>query len=249
MEKQILRLSIRDLRNEELYGLISLVMTEFMKCDDPRFQTTREALAKCLSALNAVLERARKSPYTLRIAAADDRRDFAYRALLERIYARYVNPEKIEAARQVDEVLSRYDNPVSLPYVQENGVILNIVEDLDTPEMRANLALLDALEWLEELRASNDAFITLFTARNEEQAAAYDSVPPGAVREARLALAGAYQACVTRINALAEVEGPEAYASMISAVNQLTRRQEGVIGVRSARHRKADEPETENEDK
>jgi hypothetical protein len=223
---------------------MSLVVAEFIKCDAPRFQPALEALTGSLSAFNAVLERARKSPYTLRVAAADDRRDFAYRALLERVRARHVNPVKIEAARQVDEILSRYDDPADLPYVQENGVMLNIIEDLDTPGTRAHLALLDATEWLDELKESNAAFIALFTARNEEQAAAHASVPPGAVRESRLALVKAYQACVTRINALAEIEGPDAYAPVISAVNQLMRRQKNVISVRASRGRKAGEQET-----
>jgi hypothetical protein len=249
MENEITRLDVSKFRNEEAYGYFTLVNEEFQKIAHAKFQPQRDEFAGRLSTYNDVLERTRKNARTRQIADEDARRDAAYRAIADLTYtaSRHFNPAIAAAARFVDEILSRYGNPVNMPYLQENGVLSNIIEDLDTPENRARLVTYGAGEWLDELMEANRTFISLYVARNEEEAAAYASVPVGATRDARLALAKGYHACVTRLNALAEVEGPEAYTVVIANINQLIRRQKGVINARVARG-KAGERETETGD-
>jgi hypothetical protein len=251
MENEISQLAISKLRNEEVYGFLTLVADEFQKIASPAFDPRYFEFTARLSILNEVLERERKNVHTRAIAEEDDNRDAAYRGLAEftRASLHHFIPEKAVAAQHVDEILTRYGNPTSLPYVQENGVLSNLVEDLDTADNRARLATYGAIEWLDELKASNGRFTLLYVIRNEEQAAAYASVPVGAVRDARLALARAYQACVTRLNALAEVEGPGAYTVVIANVNQLIRKQRSVINARKAKGKVGErEAETGNGD-
>jgi hypothetical protein len=241
METKILNLDLSRLRLEEHFGFISLVATAMSACNSPLFTPLHAEFANSVTALDVVLERARGSHITRSLAEADRRRDDAYRGLAGRVQSglHHFIADKAEAARRVDAILSLYGNPVSLPYLQENGVLLNLVQDLDTPETRALLARLDAEEWLDELKASNAGFIALFTARNEERAASLS----GSAREARLAATLAYQACVTRLNALVEVEGPDAYATVISAVNRLIEYQKNVLNIRDGRKGKAGQQE------
>jgi hypothetical protein len=146
-------------------------------------------------------------------------------------------PSKADAARCVEAVLVRHGNPTSLSYTQENGVVLRLVQDLSEPATRARLNLLNATEWFDELKESNEKFISLFTACDEEQA----GMAAGAVRQTRLAVAEAYHACVTRINALAEVEGNDAYAPVIAAVNRLIAYQENALYARGTSGMRTDE--------
>jgi hypothetical protein len=234
------------LRNEEHFGYLSLVDAEFKKCNSPLFTSPYAGFLNGLNAYDAALERSRGSFLTRPLAEADARRDAAYRGLAERVHAgtRHFNPERANEARQVEVILSRYGNPVSLPYIQENGVMLNLVQDLDKPAWRARLATLDAEEWLDELKTSNDEFISLFSTRNEEQA----GTMTGLAREARLVATRAYQACVTRLNALAEVEGPDAYAPVIAAVNRLVEYQKNVLRARFARGGRTGETENDEQE-
>jgi hypothetical protein len=242
MKLEISHVDIGRLRSEEAYGFLSLAGVEFEKIDNPLFKPVRDEFATRLHALDAVLERAGVSHLTRALVEADARRDAAYRGLAERVRAalRHFNPVVAAAARQLDATLSRYANPAALPYIQENGVLMNLVQDLDTPAARDLLALAGAVDWLDELKASNAEFMALFSTRNEEKSI----VVTGAVREARLVAARAYQDCVTRVNALAEIEGPDAYATVIATVNQLIEYQKNVLRQRDARGGKTGERET-----
>jgi hypothetical protein len=242
MEPKILQLNLGRLRLEETHGFLSLAGVEFKKVDHPLFKSPREEFERRLAALDAVLEHARRSLLTRRLAEIDVRRDAAYRGLAGRVHAgtRHFLPGKVEAALLAGLILDRYGNPVALPYIQENSVLSNLVQDLDTPVERARLALLDAEEWLDELKASNEEFITLFSTRGEEQSSAL----AGSAREARLAATRAYQDCVTRLNALAEVDGPDAHAPVIASLNWLVEYQKNVLRARDGRKGKAGEQET-----
>jgi hypothetical protein len=223
--------------NEEAFGYFSLVEKEFAKCDSPSFSVRRENFSRCLAAFDAVLELPRGSLLTRAIIKADQRRDKAYRYLVERVRidTRHFNPEKAEAARRVEMILACYHNPVALPYIQASGLLSTLAQELDEPETRARLTFLDIAEWLDELKAGNDEFLALYIARNQEQA----GTEIGVTRKARGALERAYRECVTCINALAEIKGPKAYAVMIEIINQLVMRQRSELRARKTRAKKA----------
>jgi hypothetical protein len=204
---------------EGAYRYFSLAGREFEKCDAPSFAPLYATYAECLVAFDAALEPSRCNFFTQPLVDADARRDAAYRGLVRRVQAglQHFIPSKAEAARHVEQILARHGDPVSLPYLHENGALLNLVRDLDEPATRARMSLINVTEWFEELKESNEKFIALFNARDKEQGGqAVD-----AARKTRLDLDGAYHACVTRLNALAEVEGEENYAAVIAAMNRL----------------------------
>jgi hypothetical protein len=259
MKTRILYVDTSRFYNEQAFGYFSLIEGEFAKCNAPSFKARRAKFSHCLAAFDAVLELPRKNLLTQAIIKADRRRDNAYRHLVERVRidTRHFKPEKAEAARQVNAILEHYHNPIALPYIQASGLLSNLVQDLDEPVTRARLTLLDIVEWLDELKASNDEFFALFLARSNEQA----GTGTGVTRKARRALERAYRECVACINALVEVEGPEAYAVMIGIINQLVIRQRSELRARQTRAKKAkagkadetqpgmtDEAKTENDE-
>jgi hypothetical protein len=242
MKLKISHLDINRLRSEEAYGFFSLAGVEFQKINHALFQPVLDEFVTRLKALDEVLERAGVTRLSRLLAEADARRDAAYRGLAERVRAssRHFNAAVSAAARPLGEILARYANPTALPYIQENGVVMNLVQDLEAPAARALLVQVGGEEWLDELKAANEEFMALFSTRNEEKSIAVT----GATREARLAAGLAYQACVTRVNALAELEGTATLAPVIATVNQLVEYQKTVLRLRDARGGKTGETGT-----
>ena len=84
---------------------------------------------------------------------------------------------------------------------------------LDNVTNRLQMAGLD--RWVERLKEANEKFITFFTNRNNQQA----TIIAGATKAARLETDAAYRAAVTRLNALAEVNGDtDAYSKLYGEI-------------------------------
>lgn len=239
-------------RQEESFGFHQLACAETAKCTDAKVTALQIAYAEALAAFDKALKTGGASIISGQLLELDTQRDEAYSGLAAQIRTslRHFDPEKVATAKEADLILRKYGNPNSLPYVQQNGAVHNIIQDLEAFDAGNNpsegggdeggedilrsvpapnrLATLGAREWLDRLKSINDQFLAAFATRNTAQGI----VATGETKVARQAVDAAYRAVVKRINALAEVNGDADYISVINAVNVLVDRQKAVLAAR-----------------
>jgi hypothetical protein len=232
------------MRDEEAYGFYLVVDKQFAKCAEPLFASSYMIFTDRLEAYTLALEPPRKSLLTPLIAAAQRRRVAASGGISARVRLAlsHVDPEKAFAARRLNAIIKSYKSPRLLEYVECTGVVHNIIDDLDTPTNRALLRQVDAEEWLDELKAASMEFDTLYLARQREE-----RPPKGLVRDARAAVGKAYANCVTRLNALVELNGATKYASLVEPINTLIHNKKNLYRVRQGKKEKLSEREERKE--
>lgn len=252
-------------RQEEDFGFHQLACAETAKCTDAKVTPLQTAYADALAGFDKALKTGGANIISDQLLELDAQRDDAYSGLTAQIRTalRHFDPVKVAMAKEADLILRKYGNPNPMPYVQQNGTLHNIIQDLEafdagnTPSegggdeggediLRSvptpnRLATLGAREWLDRLKSVNDQFLVAFAARNTAQG----SVVTGETKAARQAVDAAYRAVVKRINALTEVNGDTDYIGVINAVNALVDRQKAVLSARKTNNAKAQKKKEE----
>jgi len=188
-----------------------------------------------------------KSFLTGKIHEADKARDDMYTGMVqinEGMLKSYNEPAR-EAATRLKILFDTYGSLAHKPLNEQTSAIHNIVQELkgayfsDTMTIGINV-------WVLELEARNNAFDALMVERFHEDAAKTDIN----VRAARLEVDAAYDKIVTRVNALAEVEGVAAYESFIRMLNTIIAKYTAILHARLGRkhHGHGAGDEGENED-
>ncbi len=223
-------LHLAHLRQEESFGFHSLAINEFAKCTHSKFIEKVGVYKDCLAKFDGALKQTGKSDSTAKITHLDEQRDAAYLGLVRQVRntLHHFNARRAEAAQKVQNILEKYSDPRSLPYIQESGILENLLQDLSTADAKANVALVGANEWKDELQRTNNEFVALFANRNEEQA----TIVTGLSKEARTETDNAYRNCVRRLNALIELDGDAEYAAIVSNLNKLIDYQKQVVSAR-----------------
>lgn len=226
------------------FGFHTLAIAETRKCNDAKLTDLQTVYDTKYNAYDEVLKISGKSASTQPIADADKLQDDMYRGLASqnKVMQKHFDPVYAEIARQVDIILNKYGNPCKLPYLQEDSVLKNLVQDLevfnnhqeedDRPviesiEEESPLSVLENVtnrlekiglwEWLVQLKAANAKFAELYAARNEQDA----TIITGATKAAGLETDQAYYNVVRRINSLADINGTDNYKTVINNINQL----------------------------
>lgn len=253
-------------RQEEAFGFHQLVCAETAKCTDAKVTDLQTAYVAAFAAFDKALKTGGASIISDQLLELDTQRDNAYSGLAAQIHTalRHFDPKKVATAREAELILRKYGNPNRLPYVQQNGVVHNIIQDLEAFDAGTGspdsgdgdngdddvlhslnddnrLATIGAREWLDQLKSVNDQFLAAFATRNTAQG----NVVTGETKATRHALDAAYRAVVKRINALAEVNGDAAYISVINAVNALVDRQKAVLAARKTTNANAQKKKEE----
>lgn len=251
------------LRQEESFSYHQMAAAEMSKCVDPKFAPVYQAYTGKLKTFDEALKKSGgENVLSKPIHEQDAVCDRLYRGLSQQVAAledAYYDPAIAEVARQARIILKKYGNPMALPYLEENGVLQNLVQELEAfdgtldsespdeiaaDEIRTNrLSAIHIDGWVARLKVETTRFRELFTERNTQNAA----LETGATKAARLATDDAYRAAVKRINALAEVNGEADYLEIINALNTLIERQQAIIKARATKsanaRKKAEEEE------
>ena len=259
---QIKSLDLKKLHQEEDFGFHQLMLIETAKCTDAKVTPLREAYAAAFAQFDEVLKPGGKDPMTAQLLDIDNQRDQAYSGTSVQAHnmIKYFDPDKAAIAKEVSDIIDKYGDPRSLPYIKENGVIENLIQDLkaydnppkeDRPEIESTgiehnrLSAIGLKEWVDQLEILNNRFIQLFSDRNAIQAATIT----GASKAKREETDKAYRAIVRRINALIEVNGEEDYLAVVNNMNKLIDYQQTILAARSTRNankkKKDDRPEIE----
>lgn len=230
----------RFLQNQD-FTLHGLIIAEIAKLTDPKLTDLRTVYEEKYAKFDEVLKIGGKSPYSIKLSDADHEQDKAYTGMAaqNRAMLNHFDPEKAEIAYNVDIILKKYGNPCRLPYLQEDSVIKNLLQDLEDfdnkkVEERPGELSLDGVvnrlekiglrEWVDQLRDKNAEFMLLYSMRNAEDA----SIVTGATKTARDATDAAYYDVVRRINSLADINGDAAYITVIDNINQLLDKESAV---------------------
>lgn len=247
------------LRQEEAFGFHKVATAEMEKCTDAKFVPAYQTYKTSYDTFDEALKQGGgENVLSQSVKAQDAVCDKLYRGLNNQVSTMegFFDPAIAEVARQARIILKKYGNPTALPYLEEAGVLHNLIQELeafdgvsdsDSPdeisadEITTNrLAAIHIDGWVTRLKAETARFLDLFAERNAQDA----TVVTGATKAARLATDSAYRAAVRRINALAEVNGDADYIDVINAMNTLIDRQTAILKARatkSANKRKEEE--------
>lgn len=226
----------RFLQNQD-FTLHGLIINELNQLTNEKLSELKAAYKEKYAEFDKNLKTGGKNPHSKNLYELDKQQDDLYLGLAaqNRSMMKHFNPEKAEIAYQVNIILSKYGNPCRLPYLQEDAVIKNLIQDLETfnnqkeeddrpviesldlSDVTNRLEKIGLLEWLEQLKLKNAEFMAAYAKRNEENAA----IVTGATKKARTETDMAYYKVAKRINSLVDLYGEEDYLTVVNNINQL----------------------------
>lgn len=229
--KQIETFDIRQMRNEEHFGFMKLVSNQLSSLPENKAAKFTGDFTAALDNEELILEVQRRSMHTPSLTTLDKARDNAWRGIHScvRNGLNHFKPEVVLSAQKLDAVLDKISDLRAQPYIQENGAIENLCQELEI--LKSDVQAVGAADWVAELSGKNKEFIVAFNARNDEQASA---PPTRATKIARKSMDRAYRFLVQVVNALALMEEEEAYAPFIDGMNALITYQRNVLTRRKA---------------
>lgn len=223
----------------ESFEFNRIAASKFAKCAEEIFRPLAEKHQTALTQFDTVFVRKNFTIESKKLETLDFQRDNSVYMFLSLI-ARSINcgvASREEAARRLDSIFDNYENIAKLPYMQENGLVENLLQDLSTPESLADIATIGATLWYDDLKKQNEDFMELFNSRNEEEG----EIVTGVTKEARLATEEAYKNCVQCLNTLILIHGFEPYAGIAGALNNLIERQKSIIKTRKTKNKPDDD--------
>lgn len=156
-----------------------------------------------------------KSVLTNEIKDADTTSDYLYTGINEqiRIATHHFDPIKKTAAIRLMGVVDTYTGGQNRSYADQIGFTYNFIQELTSDAHKADVETLGLVEWVENLKKSNNHCAELLGQRTTEKAG---KAPKGSVVPARSSYEHAYNALVDRFNALAMVYGDARYTTLFA---------------------------------
>ena len=209
------------LRNLEHFQVMSNILA-YLKAEnleELKLTTQSEAFEKALKTYDDVLVLERGNALSEKINQADLDRDLALRSLLSAVknYVSFPNAEKAAAANQLLRQIEKYGKRIDkLPYLQESGVLNNLLQDLEIKENTDYLKLLHLEDWVSTLKEAAGRFNELFQNRESDNSTKLS----GQVKEARQAIQAEFEQLTTVLNAYEIVYGTTLYGTLIAKINE-----------------------------
>ena len=179
--------------NSALVGALGTVWTAFTQAE---------------TAFDEAYAQTRKWAQTEEIEGLDTQRDQALSAFNAALKSMQSSPNaaKQQAAKLLMNIREKYTLNPSDEYMKETTAIQQMVQEMED-DVQADQALTTTglIDWLQDLKQKNQAFLQKINERTAEQA----GQQKGIVREKRLLAEAAYKNVVRLINAAAIMEMPE----------------------------------------
>lgn len=169
--------------------------------------TVWTAFTQALQAFDDAYAQARKWAQTEDISSLDTLRDQALSAFLSALKAMLASPnaEKQQAAKLLTFIRDKYTLAASDEYMKETTAIQQMVQEMETTADAVTALSTTGLDdWLQDLKAKNEAFLQKMNERTDAQA----GQQKGIVREKRLAMEAAYRNVVKLVNAMSICQQP-----------------------------------------
>ncbi len=209
------------LRNLEHFQVMSNVLA-YLKgenLEELKLTSLAETFETKLRVYDEVLVLERGNVLSGKISQADAERDNALKALLNvvKAYTLFPESEKADAALKLLHVIEKYGKGIDrLPYLQESGVLSNLLQDLDTEENAAAAGLLHLEDWVNKLKEAAGRFDVLFVSREADNSTKLS----GKVKEARQAVQAEFEQLALLVNACEVVYGAESYGTLTGKINE-----------------------------
>lgn len=184
---------------------------------------------------NKALDQVIKSSITDDLAKADTGRDFIFRGFSDAVKStsRHFRADMRQASARVQVVLDRYGNLTVKPYNEETAAINSLAGDLLTTCV-ADIELLGLIDWVNELKASNDAFDNLKKSRFTEEA----GKTMLQMKVVRAQVDKTYDAIIERINAQITLNGEGTFAGFVRELNSRIAEYSDILAQRKGRNAK-----------
>lgn len=174
----------------------------------------------CLQTMDDSIANIRKSAYTPEMKQADTGRDYSQSATLGQIniFQHHYDPVLRNHAITLYPVYNFFKNKTQISFEEQTGVTDNLVQELESDKYKEAVAALGLAGWVADLKAKNQICKNLSTTRIAESGERNTSPK---LEESRKLFEKAYKDLVTRLNALAEVNGDTEYLTLFSWWNAL----------------------------
>lgn len=209
------------LRNLEHFQMMSNVLA-YLKAEnleELKLASIAESFEAKLKLYDKVLVLERGNTLSVKISQADTERDNALKSFINvlKAYALFPDENKADAALKLRHVIGKYGSGIDrLPYLQESGVLANLLQDLAIKENADAIQLLHLEDWLLKLQESTARFDELFISRESDNSTKLS----GKVKEARQQIQAEFEQLAVLVNAYEIVYGAEAYAGFVAKVNE-----------------------------
>lgn len=220
--KKILRTSLHSLLNMEMFQLMADLLA-FLAGKDLAALKIDQAVAR-LTTLQGEYDLTLKEEDKLKnpeeMNHADAMRDTCMKFLYNGVVFfsnEYPIENKQAAAKRLLEIIKRHGGVkiAHMAQANESGTLTNLMQELETDPSKADLTLLGFADLTQSLKTFNNTFINSKQLRDRKNALAI----MGRTKEARLQVEDAFSTLCQRINALAIIDGEEAYAEIIDTFN------------------------------
>lgn len=237
--KQIQKINLSALHNEEAFGFFSLVKEEMKSLPaDPTegvapLKDVKVNFTMKLTTYDEVLESSGKLKSTGAVEKADAMADEAWGATNMYVKALARHPDDMirNAALPYAEVFEKYGNPTQMALNKELGILQNLCTDLDALE---DDTMLNFGPWKEYIVETTGLLMAAMQAQADEKS----QVQVGSVKQSRLEVESAYRDLVDKVNVVAAYEGDAAYATFIDHLNVMIDRQKVILKTRATNSKK-----------
>jgi hypothetical protein len=163
----------------------------------------------------SVLDLVQKNSFTARVNAADEVRDKQIRGFSKVVNGllNHFNPAVAQAAYNVDVINEKFSDITYLSNEKQTPAEESYIAALKT--VMADITTLGQADWVTEIEATENAFITLVKSRNNEG----DVKPAIKMKVVRLETDDTFVDIANRINAFITIEGDTLYANFVTKLN------------------------------
>lgn len=237
--KQVQKINLSALHNEEAFGFFTLVKEEMKSLPaDPTegvapLKDVKVNFTTKLVTYDEVLESSGKLKSTGAVEKADAMADEAWGATNMYVKALARHPDDMirNAALPYAEVFEKYGNPTQMALNKELGILQNLCTDLEALE---DDTMLNFGPWKEYMVETTGLLMDAMQAQADEKS----QVQVGSVKQSRLEVESAYRDLVDKVNVVAAYEGDAAYATFIDHLNAMIDRQKVILKTRATNSKK-----------
>ena len=174
-----------------------------------------------------------KSVYTKQIDNLDVVRDTTLDGMSSYLksFLNHFDPAKRAAAERINNMIAAFGKVKNKNYVAQSADVINMLQEFNG-SLKNDVAIIGMTDWVKKLEFDNNAFMTVFDERHDEQRQKNELTR---LRTCRIETDKAYMAIVKRINAGIEFNGKEKYADFVAILNVSIAYYSNIIATRKGR--------------